>query len=59
MEETSMVITMLVSAAVLMLIAVGMIAIMSRRQKALPREFDPPVVRASSRGTGRTSGGDD
>ena len=54
-----MVITMLVSAAVLALVAVGMFAIMSRRQKALPREFDPPVVRANSHGRGRTSGDDD
>ena len=54
-----MVITMLISAAVLTAVAVGMIAIMSRRQKALPRDFDPPVVRANSRGTIRTNGEDD
>ena len=54
-----MLITMLVSGAVLALVAVGMLAIMSRRQKALPRGFEPPVVRASSHGTVRTSGEDD
>ena len=54
-----MMITMLISAAVLVVVAVVMIVIMSRRQKSLPRAFDPPVVRANSRGTIRTSGEDD
>ena len=54
-----MVITMLVSAGVLALVAVGMLAIMNRRQKALPRDFDPPVIRGNSHGSVRTNGEDD
>ncbi len=54
-----MVITMLVSVGVLSLIAVGMLLIMSKRTKDLPREFEPPVVRPNSHGTVRTNSEDD
>lgn len=54
-----MVITMLISAGVLALVAVGMLAIMSRRQKALPRDFDPPIAPPDSQARTRISGDDD
>ena len=54
-----MVITMLVSAAILAAVAVGMLLIMSKRQKALPRNFDPPVSRPTSHGGVRMNGEDD
>jgi len=54
-----MVITMLISVGVLALIAVGMLLIMSKRTKNLPREFEPPVARANTHGTVRTHGEDD
>ena len=54
-----MVITMLVSVAGLLVVAVGMLLIMSKRQKALPRSFDPPVVRRHSDRTVRVHGEDD
>jgi len=54
-----MVTVILISAAFFLVVIGGMLAIMSRRQKALPRGFDPPVVRPNSHGTARTNGEDD
>ena len=54
-----MVITMLVSVAVLAAVAVGMLLIMSNRTRELPRQFDPPVTRQNSSGSIRTNGEED
>lgn len=51
-----MVITMLIAAAVLALVAVGMLLIMSKRLKELPRTSEPPVARV---GSTRINGEDD
>ena len=43
-----MVATMLVSVGALAAVAVGMLLIMSKRTKDLPRTTEPPVIRAGS-----------
>ena len=54
-----MVITMLISVAVLAAVAVGMLLIMSKRTKNLPKHFDPPIARQNSSGTMRSNGEED
>jgi len=54
-----MVITMLVSVAVLAAVAVGMLLIMSKRTRELPRQFEPRVARANPSGSIRTNGEED
>ena len=54
-----MVITMLVSAGLLVLIVFGMLLVMSRRTREAPRKFEPRLVRPASRGSIRINGEDD
>jgi hypothetical protein len=60
MEDIFMVITMLISAAALTLVAMAMWLIMRGRARAKsPSDYERPFVRAKSRGAGRASGEDD
>ena len=54
-----MVITMLISTAVLAAVAVGMLLIMSKRTKNVPKAFEQPVARANSHGSSRSHGDND
>ena len=54
-----MVVTMLISVAVLAAVAVGMLLIMSKRTKNLPKHVEPPVARANTNGRIRTNGEED